>query len=308
MQQPVAPPPVQPIEVESSARYPLFADEVPAAHTQMRPDESADQPSPYQAPPADIGWAPTPGHTAPPSPSDQPTVHRPPQRQERRGGIGSGWLIFAASLLCLLLIGGFAIWLLGGGDDDKKQDVSSEPTGKPNDKESPGSDTPPDDPDNPTDIARFATAVVPSTAPPGEDVRGNPVRFDARNMLDGDPATAWRMKREAPSPLIFELAEESVITQVGLINGYAKTDRDPAGNKTNWYMRNRRILQVEWIFDDGQTVQQTLGTSMQVQTVKVPDVTTKQVQLRIVSIGPPPEAHRDFTVISEVSLVGAPPA
>lgn len=327
--QPVAPPapvapPVQPLEPESSARFPLFADEVPAAHTQVRPDESAYLPPQYdqqqydqqqyaQAPPTDFGWAPTPGHTAPPSPSEQPTVHRTPQPQERRGGIGSGWLIFAASLLCLLLIGGFAVWLLSGGDDDKKQGVSSEPTGKgtPSDKESPGSDGPPDDPENPTDIARYAKAVAPSTAKPNDDLKGNKISYNASNMLDGQPKTTWRMDGDGTSQVItFNLGEESVITSVGLINGYAKTDRDAAGKKTNWYLANRRIKQVEWIFDGGEKVSQSLGNSMKVQRIDIDDVTTSSIQLRLVSVSKPAagEAGRDYTAISEVSLVGAPPA
>lgn len=314
--QPPAQPPVHPLEAaESNSRYPLFADEVPAAHTQLRPDHAPYQPPPVDpGPPGDIGWAPTPGHVPPPvgyESSEQATVHRQPHQQERRGGIGAGWLIFAASLLCLLLIGGFAIWLLSGGDDDKKQDVSSEPTGKGSspDKESPGSDSPPDDPENPTNIARYANAVAPATAPPGQDLKGQTVRFDASNMLDGQPETAWRMKGDGASQVLtFDLDEEAVITSVGLINGYAKTDRDPNGKKTNWYVRNRKVTQVEWIFDDGTKVPQTLSSSMSVQSIKVDDVTTKRIQLRIVSISAPPEAERDYTVISEVSLIGAPPA
>lgn len=317
--EPPAQPPAQPMDAaESNSRYPLFADEVPAAHTQLRPDHAPYQPPPVDPGPAgDIGWAPTPGHIAQPvayESSEQATVHRPQPQQERRGGIGAGWLIFAASLLCLLLIGGFAIWLLSGGDDDKKQGVSSEPTGdgsSPTDKESPGSDSPPDDPENPTNIARYAKATAPSTAKPNEDLRGNLISYNATNMLDGQSDTTWRMEGDGTSQVLtFNLDEESVITSVGLINGYAKTDRDAAGKKTNWYLANRRITQVEWIFDSGEKISQPLSSSMKVQTIDIDDVTTSSIQLRLVSVSAPAagEAGRNYTAISEVSLIGAPPA
>ncbi len=50
-------------------------------------------------------------------------------------------------------------------------------------------------PGKPDDVARFATAKVPATGPPNEDVDGNMVRYEGRNMLDGVPETTWRMDR-----------------------------------------------------------------------------------------------------------------
>ena len=38
---------------------------------------------------------------------------------------------------------------------------------------------------------------APPTAPPNEDVNGDQVSYDASNMLDGVPDTAWRVPGDA---------------------------------------------------------------------------------------------------------------
>ena len=63
-----------------------------------------------------------------------------------------------------------------------------------------------------------------------------------------------------------------------------------------------------WVFDDGSKVRQQLTETRDVQLVDVPNVITSTVVLRLVGVSAPGEgnAARDFTAISEVSLMGVP--
>ena len=103
------------------------------------------------------------------------------------------------------------------------------------------------------------------------------------------------------------LPEEAVISEVGLINGYAKKDR--GGTRTvDWYAMNRKILEVEWLFDDGTTVAQNLRTEPVLQTIVVDDVSTRTIRMRIVEVSAPgkPPLRKNVTAISDVLLRGEP--
>ena len=151
-------------------------------------------------------------------------------------------------------------------------------------------------------MARFATATAPVTAKPNLDTQGNVVRYAAGNMLDGVPETCWRMPADGTGmELTFSLSGPTELTEVGLINGYAKR-----AGKLDWYAGNRRVLSVEWVFDDGTVVPQSLSESRNLQTVQVEPVTTSTVVLRLVTVSAPGKgpSARNFTPISEVSLFG----
>ncbi|MDP3894729.1 MAG: hypothetical protein Q8Q44_26080, partial [Nocardioides sp.] len=158
------------------------------------------------------------------------------------------------------------------------------------------------------ELAAAATPRVPATAPPTQSLAGDPVDFDARNLLDGDRATAWRMPGDGTGEeIVLELGEEAVVTSVGLVNGYAKTDIDQAGNPVRWYRHNRTIEQVTWVFDDETEVVQRLRTTQRMQTIDVDQARTSSVRLRLdaVSAPGPTERARDFTPISEITITGA---
>ena len=145
---------------------------------------------------------------------------------------------------------------------------------------------------------------VPETAPPNEDVSGNLVRYEARNMLDGVAETCWRMPGSgADDEIVFTFQAPVEVTEVGLINGYAKTSGD-----FDWYNGNRRILEVEWVFDDGTVVEQSLDSTRKLQSVPVEAVTTSTVTLRLLEVSDPGSGRsaRDYTAISDVTLVGEP--
>ena len=127
---------------------------------------------------------------------------------------------------------------------------------------------------------------MPETAPPNQDVNGNQVRYEATNMIDGVPATCWRMPGSgAGEEIVLRLAEPTKVAQVGLINGYAKSSGD-----LDWYRGNRRVLAVEWVFDDGTTVSQSLAQTRALQTVAVEPVRTSTIRLRLVRSAPPARA------------------
>jgi hypothetical protein len=213
-------------------------------------------------------------------------------------------------VLVLALAGSAAIgtWLAGQGSDDDGSGGST--TGSPS--ASPAEPTSPTGPTqgagDPGDLAATASATGPRPIPPGLDLNNNRVTYPATNMLDDDPESAYRLPGDASGAVItFELAEISIVRQVGLINGYTKVDTS-GGSTVDWYPRNRRILRVQWSFDDGTTVEQALDPEIrELQLIEVDDIETRTVQLTIVEVGAPgsgPRA-RDVTAISDVLLLGS---
>jgi hypothetical protein len=222
-------------------------------------------------------------------------------------------LWFVAVGLALVLVATVGAFLLMGGDDpepgkaaDPGPTEHSSTATEPTTPTTPSSSTPPatTPPGQPQNVAALASVSVPATAPPNQDVSGNQVRYDGRNMLDGVPATCWRMPGDGTgAEITFSLAEPTVISSVGLINGYAKS-----AGPLNWYTGNRRILSVEWVFDDGAVIDQDLAETRDLQSVDVEPVTTSTVLLRILQVSKPGNgpAARNYTPISDIALVGTP--
>jgi len=225
--------------------------------------------------------------------------------------------------LALVLTAGLGgVLLLASGDEDdvavqEPAAVSSSaaspsqtptPTPTPSPSPSPTSSETSTAPSPPENVARLATATVPGTAEPNQDVDGNLVRFEARNMLDDVRTTCWRTPGDATGEIItLSLGEPTTLSRVGLVNGYAKTSEGSSG-KLNWYRGNRRLLAVEWTFDDGTTVSQSLVETRSMQTLDIEPVTTSTVTLRLVGVSSPGAGRsaRDYTAISDLALVGSP--
>ncbi len=269
---PAAPPPPPPPLAgppPSSARYPLFADAV-------------------QAP---AGPAPAP--PAPPAATASYDVV--PAR--RRSVVP--WLIAFLVLAVLALTGGALLLLQPSGDKEPNDVNDGDPRGT---SQSETRDTT-DPPAGEVSTLEPTQVAVPATAPASADEDGNRVTFQATNMLDGDPRTSWRMAGDGSGSTINLQFEDPVtVTEVGLVNGYAKTDPPH-----DWYGGNRRITSVVWVFDDGTEVNQDLrDDNRELQTAPVSGVETTSVELRIVDVTEPgsgPDA-RDYTAVSEIAITG----
>ncbi|MBI2243561.1 MAG: hypothetical protein HYU55_06305 [Nocardioides sp.] len=261
--------------------------------------------------PIDQGWrtdtAERPAVAVPPAPryplfADE--AEEPSAATHRRPG--RPWGLWAAAALALVVVAGLGVWLLTGDDSgpDARRPASSQPPASSGPASSPAQDEPGHDPAR---VTAEASVEVPRTAPPGQDVSGNRVDYAGENLLDGIPETTWRMPGDGTGEeLVITLAAETRLRSVGLVNGYAKTARDAEGRELDWYHGNRRVTSVEWVFDDGTTITQDLDDTTAVQSVDV-EVTTTTVTLRLVAVSAPGSgrAARDYTAISDVSLVGA---
>lgn len=279
------PPPPPLLRPPGQPRFPLYAD-------QVGPDPVPSGPPPVQPPPD--------GH------------HREPRRRPA----WLPWVLVALVLVLTATLGG--VLLIAGGDDDPAREPAAAgsatpspsgtppPTATPSPSETPTE--PPADPGPPENVARFATATVPGTAEPNQDVDGNLVRFEARNMLDDVRTTCWRTPGDASGRTItLTLDGPTTLSRVGLVNGYAKTSEAGSGT-LNWYRGNRRVLAVEWTFDDGTTVSQSLVETRTMQTLDLEPVLTSTVTLRLVDVSSPGAGRsgRDYTAISDLALVGTP--
>ena len=202
------------------------------------------------------------------------------------------WVVGAVVVLAALVLGAWLLAQALGGDDD--------PPARPSASDAAEADT------EPVDHTSEATAEAPRTAPSTEDVDGNPTSYDAGNMLDGVPETAWRAAGDGSGfKLVFTFPERTRISEVGLVNGYAKTATDD-GATFDWYAGHRRITQVTWNCGVGDVVRQDLEDGRELQTVEVGPVEVRKVVLKIVATTAPGEgpARRDFTAISDVLLAG----
>jgi hypothetical protein len=263
-------------------RFPLFADEVVEAG-----------PAPVDPPPV-----PAPGALLPWEQEDAEEDWEEDDWDEEWEGAGRSRTVKIAGALVVLTVLVVGAWFLGqviGGDDGGADDPTA--TDSSSAGSAPGS----------VDHTAEASAKAPRTAPPNEDVDGNPTSYDASNMLDGVPETAWRTAGDGSGlKLVFTFPAKTRITQVGLINGYAKEATDGSGKKLDWYEGHRRIESVTWNFGVGPVVRQNLEDDRAVQTVDLEPVEVRKIVLKIVSVTAPGDgpAARDFTAISDVLLAG----
>lgn len=229
-----------------------------------------------------------PHETLPALPDQQPAV--PP------------WATWAVGVVLIAILFAVLASCLGGDDDEPA--TTDEPT------ETVATTTPESPPARVVDLTRTVKVTAPRAAPATTDLDGALVAYDARRMLDAMPATAWRTAGDATGQTItFTLRKPTTIRRVGLINGYAK--QVPSGaSLVDWYPNNRRIIAVEWAFDDGTVVQQDLVEKTKLQRLTIDPVTTSSVQLRLLSVTPPGAGvlGRDYTAISDVLIAGTPAA
>jgi len=289
------------------ARVPSTPDVAPRHQpdypTAVRTDALPPIPAAPSAPPPPPVLGPAPSSARYPLYADtvQPTAPRPapapaatatatasydalpPRRRS-----ATPWLFAVLAVVVLALVGSGLLLLAPSGDDAGASRDAGRGNGGPQ--------------GGPTTTLEPADIAVPDVAPASVDEDGSRVTFDPANLLDGDPRTSWRMSGDGTGSVITLTFDAPVtVTEVGLINGYAKSDPPH-----DWYAGNRRISFVVWAFDDGTEVEQELGDDTGVQTVPVARVETTSIELRLLEVTEPGDGPdgRDFTAISEIEITG----
>jgi hypothetical protein len=126
------------------------------------------------------------------------------------------------------------------------------------------------------------TASASCVRPPGKDAGGNVSSYGPEQALDGNAETAWRCDGDgAGQSLAVTFAEPVLLSAVGLIPGFAKTD---AYDGTDRYAQNNRIAGVTLTFDDEAPDDLRLDTSpadRQLQALRISPVVTRRVVITI---------------------------
>ncbi len=134
-------------------------------------------------------------------------------------------------------------------------------------------------------------------APPGQDGQGRPVSYGFANLIDGDPATAWRTPGNSNVWLQFRYTEPVLVSSIALIPGYAKLD--PSG--ANRFTENRRIIKARIIFANNQSIEATFRDAPEMQRVPLPQpIATTFVRIEVLETTE--SGGRDFTAVSELVI------
>jgi hypothetical protein len=173
----------------------------------------------------------------------------------------------------------------------------------------------------PTTIAPVTTVPAPPTTPvpaagapsvqgiTASEVRpdsfdscGNPTTYPASNAIDGQLDTAWMGVGDATgATLTLTLRQPAVVTRLGMVPGYAKTDPCTSSSR---FGELRRVSSVRWTFDNGSFVDQVMDTespSMQYVTLAA-GITTRTITVKITGTTKPGVTQLDNTPISEISI------
>jgi hypothetical protein len=270
------------------------------------------QQSPPTVPVAGVPPGAPPPYITAPTPI-VPPGGSPPQKRSNPAVV---WGIVAAIVLVVAIVAtGIVVSQRGGGASAHEDFVTTTTAAGSAGSTTPASvastTVPSSSPSTTIDLSRFegpsqtilpTRVAAPLQAAPGVDACGNTTTYVASNMFDSDPTTAWRTAGDGTGRRItLNLGTDTLLTQVGLINGMAKID---ACDGTDRYFDQRRITSVEWTFDDGTSVTQHLDPST--KTLQNTDVNTVTTRVRLEIRATTPPGTRDFTPISEINLVGVP--
>ncbi|MGH3724892.1 MAG: NADase-type glycan-binding domain-containing protein [Mycobacterium sp.] len=166
---------------------------------------------------------------------------------------------------------------------------------------------PPSGPIKPVDVTTNCVQ-----AEDGTDSNGAKYTYEAGKAFDADPLTAWRCqwKEQDGQSITAKFDHPMLVTSVGLIPGYAKTDIDGSDR----FAQNRKITRVRWEFSDGSSVKQQVPVSRALASIKV-NVVTDSVTMVIeatepgVSIvnksGQRQDAFNGLVSVSEIEFQGA---
>lgn len=154
--------------------------------------------------------------------------------------------------------------------------------------------------EGPVTVVGVGAASASCQSPPSVDEAGNPTRYPPRHAHDQDLTTAWRCDGDGSGEkLTLSLPKGTVVAEVGLVPGYAKTD--PASG-VDRYAENNRITKVRWVFGDGSAYVQEMSSApgdRSMRTMRVPETETRKVVVEILDSVP---GQRNTIAISEVRI------
>jgi hypothetical protein len=143
-----------------------------------------------------------------------------------------------------------------------------------------------------------SSAVASSTSPDSADAAGRTVNFDANNLLDGDPSTAWRSDGTAPPVTIRVTFPRPVhLTRIDMVPGYAKVDPTDG---TDRFTQNSRVATARFALDDGAESVRRFTDRPVPQGFDLSDDTTT-VQITVLTATP---GARPYVAISDVVFQG----
>lgn len=213
----------------------------------------------------------------------------PPYFRQRR------WLmaaVAAVAALVLVLGAGVAAWaVLGRGADPPVPPSAAAPGAAPGETQAPASPPVPGDPSAQNEASRSASVSLQNASASalcisatGHDAEDNIFSYEPEKAIDGQPDTAWRCDGDGVGQrLEISFPNRVVLTSIGIIPGYAKTDPYDDSDR---YAQNRRISAVQYTFDDERTVSQNFDTSTShrsLQTIALPNISTSHVTITILS-------------------------
>ena len=263
---------------------------------------AAPPPEEYQ----DYGQYDAPTHRD----GDFDAAPEPPQRPT--------WLVPAllAGMVVLLIAAAYGAGALFSSSVDDTSAADDQPTGVVMDEDGSTSSDPSDEGtpdqtkspegkvyDGRTDAAAIGSADASCQAPSSVDAAGNPVRYPASNVYDGDLTTAWRCTGDGVGQrLQLNLSDTVRIGELGIVPGYAKTDPRSGADR---YAQNNRLTKVRWSFPDGTSVVQKLDGSKNnrdLQTMAIPLVEANTVTLEVLASA---GGKRNTIAVSEVRVGAA---
>ncbi|MFD6195318.1 discoidin domain-containing protein [Mycobacteriaceae bacterium NPDC060252] len=237
---------------------------------------------------------------------------RDPNARSHRGII----MAFAMLAALLVVVGlGYVGYMAVRGDGSTQQQTHGMlPPNDPKTTSSAAATTtaPPPVPSSPIKPVDLSTNCV--QAEDGTDSNGVKYVYDPAKAFDNDPLTAWRCqwKEQDGQSITAKFDHPTLVTSVGLVPGYAKTDIDGSDR----FAQNRKITRVRWEFSDGSSIKQQVPVSRALASVKV-NVVTDSVTMVIeatepgVSIvnksGQRQDAFNGLVSVSEIEIMGTQP-
>lgn len=143
-----------------------------------------------------------------------------------------------------------------------------------------------------------ASISASSTSSDSTDDSGTMISYAAKNMIDGDPTTAWRTDGTGVGvSIVLRFAQECRLRTVSIVDGYDKDD--PVSGYDRW-IENRRVVRLDVSTDDGSVGTWTLSEySRDPQTTTIVPRATARLTLTILATEPD-VVKRNYTAISEI--------